>query len=72
MPHLIVEALGYISGALCGIFLSRGITIYDFFDPRLKRVMIAVLVLAVVAIALIIAAGLIENSYAPYILELID
>ena len=72
MPHLIVEALGYISGALCGIFLSRGITIYDFFDPRLKRVMIAVLVLAVVAIVLIIVAGLIENSYAPYILELID
>ena len=70
MPHLIVEALGYVIGALSGVFLSRGIMRYEYSDPRLRRVLTAVLVLAGVSVALIIVGGLMEINYAPRVLEL--
>ena len=69
MPHLIVEALGYVIGALSGVFLSRGIIRYEYSDPRLKRVLIAVLFLAVVSVVFIIVGGLVETNYAPSILR---
>ena len=70
MPHLIVEALGYVIGALSGVFLSRGIMRYEYSDPRLRRVLTAVLVLAGVSVALIIVGGLMEINYAPRVLGL--
>ena len=70
MPHLIVEALGYVIGALSGVFLSRGIMRYEYSDPRLRRVLTAVLVLAGVSVALIIIGGLMEINYAPRVLGL--
>ena len=70
MPHLIMEAFSYVIGALSGVFLSRGIIRYEYSDPRLRRVLTAVLVLAVVSVVLIIVGGLMEINYAPRVLEL--
>jgi len=70
MPHLIMEAFGYVIGALSGVFLSRGIIKYEYSDPRLRRVLTAVLVLAGISIVLIIAGGLMEINYAPRVLGL--
>ena len=69
MPHLVVEAAAYVVGALSAIFLSRGVTLYGVTDPRLRRVLVAVLVLAVFSVVLLLLAGLRETNYAPRILR---
>ena len=69
MPHLVVEAAAYVVGALSAIFLSRGVTLYGVTDPRLRRVLVAVLVLAVFSVVLLLLAGLREINYAPRILR---
>jgi hypothetical protein len=71
LPHLVVEAFGYVVGALCGVFLSRGVTIYEYSDPRLRRVLKAVVILALVSVLLIVVGGLIESNYAPLILRFV-
>jgi hypothetical protein len=71
IPHLVTEAAAYVAGALSAIFLSRGITVYGLSDPRLVRVLIAVVVLAVASVALLGMGALLEHYYAPAILRLI-
>ena len=70
MPHLVVEAAAYLVGSLCAIFLSRGITLYSISNPLLKRVLAAVLVLAIASVVLIIFGALLESNYAPRMLGL--
>lgn len=70
MPHLVVEAFGYVVGALSGIFLSRGVVLYKYSDQRFQSVLMAVLILAVSSVLLIIAGGLIETNYTPWVLNL--
>ena len=70
LPHLVVEASAYLAGSLSAIFLSRGVTLYKVSDPRLKRVLIAVLVLASVSIGLLAVGAVLEHYYAPTMLTL--
>ena len=71
LPHLVLEAVAYVVGALAAIFLSRGITLYGWMDPRLRRVLVAVVVLGVLSLVLLVVAGLVEINYAPRILRLL-
>jgi hypothetical protein len=71
IPHLLLEAAAYITGSLSAIFLSRGVTRYKVSDPRLKRVLVAVLVLASLSVGLLAVGAVLEHYYAPAILELI-
>ena len=64
MPHLLTEASAYVAGALSSVFLSRGVTLYGIGDPKLNRVMVAVLLLALLSVALLAAAALLEH-YVP-------
>jgi hypothetical protein len=64
MPHLLTEAGAYVVGALSSVFLSRGVILYGIGDPRLNRVMVAVLLLALLSVALLAAGALLEH-YVP-------
>lgn len=69
-PHLLLEALGYVVGALAGIFLSKGVSKYGFGDPRFAQVARTCVILFACALgALAVAAGL-EHVYAPAVLGL--
>tara|TARA_Y100001936_G_scaffold235311_1_gene263409 strand:- start:6 stop:878 length:873 start_codon:yes stop_codon:yes gene_type:complete len=68
-PHIILEALSYLTASLSAIFLSRGIILYQANDIRLRRVLAAVIVLFVVAVLFVIIAAIVEGNFAPYILE---
>ena len=67
-PHIILEALSYLTASLSAIFLSRGIILYQANDVRLRRVLAAVIVLFILAVLFIIIAGLVEGNFPPYIL----
>ena len=67
-PHIILEALSYLTASLSAIFLSRGIILYQANDVRLRRGLAAVMVLFILAVLFIIIAGLVEGNFAPYIL----
>ena len=71
IPHLLLEAAAYITGSLSAIFLSRGVTRHKVSDPRLNRVLVAVLVLASLSVGLLAVGAVLEHYYAPAILELI-
>ena len=71
IPHLLLEAAAYITGSLSATFLSSGVTRYKVSDPRLKRVLVAVLVLASLSVGLLAVGAVLEHYYAPAILELI-
>lgn len=64
MPHLVTEAASYVVGSLSSVFLSRGVTLYGIGDPRLNRVMVAVLFLALFSVVLLAAGALLEH-YVP-------
>ena len=64
IPHLVTEAAAYVVGSLSSVFLSRGLTLYGIGNPRLNRVMVAVLFLALFSVALLAAGALLEH-YVP-------
>ena len=70
IPHLLIEATAYIAGSLSAIFLSRTITLYKVSDPRLVRVLIAVLALAGGSLGLLAVGAVLEHYYAPAMLRL--
>ncbi len=72
IPHIILEGLAYIVGSLAGIFLSRGVTIYGFTNPRLYKVLNAVLVLAIIAFVIVIIGAVVENYWPAYILQFVE
>lgn len=71
-PHLVLEALAYVTAALAAIFISKGIAKYGLGDPKLRKVVMAAggLVLAAVAILLVAAAA--EQLIAPNVLRLLQ
>lgn len=71
IPHLFSEAAAYVAVSLSAIFLSRGVTLYGVSDPRLMRVLIAVVVLAAASVALLAIGAVLEHYYAPAVLKLI-
>ena len=71
MPHLVTEAASYVVGSLSSVFLSRGVTLYGIGDPRLKRVMVAVLFLALFSVVLLAAGALLEHYVPALVLKAI-
>lgn len=70
-PHLIIEGLAYITGSLAGIFVSRGLTLYEKDPLKLRRVLRASLLLVVIAFVILATAALIEHFWAPWMLQFI-
>lgn len=68
LPHLLVEAAGYVLGALAAIFLSRGLARYQARDGRFRRVAGAASLLLVVAVVLLWVGALLEQHFAPRVL----
>lgn len=71
LPHLLAEAAAYVVGTLGAIFASRAITRYAASDPRLGRVLRAVLTLVAVAAALLILAAVVEQNVPRRVLDLL-
>lgn len=69
-PHLLLEAAAYILGAMTAIFLSKGLLAYELKDPRFARVARACLALILMAVSLVIVAGMAEAWLAPAVLAL--
>ena len=69
MPHLILEAGGYIVGSLSSIFFSRAFILYRIQDPRLIRVSVAVMVLAVASVLLLALGALVEHHIPSIVLK---
>jgi len=60
LPHLITEALAYLSAAIVGGVLSKAIVIEGLDYEKIKHVMTDALILFSGAVILILVAGLIE------------
>ena len=71
LPHLVLEAFSYILAALAAIFVSRGITKYDLKDERMKKVSQASGLMIFIAALVLMLAGLVEGTVAPYMLSTI-
>ena len=69
MPHLLTEAAAYVVGALSSVFLSRGVILYGVGDPRLNRVMVAVLLLALLSVALLAVGASLEHYVPAFVLK---
>lgn len=68
-PHLLLELAGYVVGALGALFASRGVTRYRWGDDRLKRVLRASITLFVVGVAVLALAAVVEDRFAPWLLD---
>lgn len=64
-PHLLLEAAAYIMGALAALFLSKGVTKYEFGDERFLSVIKVSGLLFVVALITLAIAGLVEVTLPP-------
>lgn len=62
VPHLVIEAAAYVTGALAGIFLSKAVMAYGLGNPLFRRVARAVLVLLALAVAAIALGAGVEAT----------
>jgi hypothetical protein len=69
LPHLLLEAVGYLLGSLAAIFLSKGLLKYEFRDARLRSVFRASGILALAALAFVLFGAFMESGYAPWLLS---
>lgn len=60
LPYLLLEAFAYVTMSMAGIFLSQGVTTYGFRDLRLRKVVGAVLGLALLSVLCLGLAGFLE------------
>ncbi len=69
LPHLLVEATGYVLCGMARLFLGRGWRKYGPGSNRFARVFYAVTVLLVTAVAAIAAGAILEAFYAPWMIK---
>jgi uncharacterized membrane protein SpoIIM required for sporulation len=62
LPHLVLEASAYVTASLASIFLSRGMFLYAYDDPRLRRVAGAAGRMLGLAVGLLVTAALVEST----------
>jgi hypothetical protein len=70
-PHLVLEALAYVTAALAAIFMSKGMAKYGVSDPKFRAVVLASGRLVLAAIAILVVAAAAEHFVAPNVLSLI-
>ena len=68
LPHMILEAFAYFSGAGAGAIVSRGITKEKFMSPAFIRIIKGTLLLLLVAVIFLLIGALVET----YVLENVD
>lgn len=69
MPHMITEASSYILASMAGLFLSKGVSKYDFSSEAFHKVLRAAFLLFVVSIALLLVSATLESLYAPFMVH---
>ncbi len=67
LVHGIPEILGYFVGGLAGGMISVGMLRHEFMDENFKKVMFDALNLILVAVGILIVAGLIETLVSPLV-----
>ena len=67
VPHLALESLAYVAGALAFLFLSKGLSTYPVRDPRLRDVLRAATLLFGAGCVALVAAALVEALYVPLV-----
>ena len=71
LPHLILEAVGYILGGLSAVFLSRAVFKYPLRDPVFRSVLRSVVMLTLASVACLLAAALVESTLPRLVLPLL-
>ena len=69
LPHLILEGLAYITGALAAIFFSRAVSQYAPENTRFKNATRVCIILFGVAMAMVFVAAVLESTLVPAILN---
>ena len=68
LPHLLLEATGYVAAALAAIFLSLALAKYRPSEAIFQAVVRASIELLALAIAAVMLAGLVESTLPPRVL----
>jgi hypothetical protein len=68
LPHLALEASGYVLGSLAAIFFSKGFLKYELKDRRFFAVLRACAWIIIVSSALLALGALLESRWAPWML----
>ena len=71
LPHLVLEALSYIIGAMAGVFLSKALSKYSASSDAFAQVLGAVLRLSAISGALLVAGAAAEAMLAPALVEML-
>jgi len=62
LPHLVLEAAGYVSATLASVFISRAVFKYGVSDPRTRQVLVAGGKLLATATVMLIVAAWVEST----------
>ena len=71
LPHLALEAVAYVLGAMAGVFLSRALGKYKIRFAEFRQVTDAVLKVGLVGVGGLIIASLLESPLAPAMVQLL-
>jgi hypothetical protein len=72
LPHLVLEAAGYVMGTLGGIFASRALARHAPGDPLLRSALRSSGLLALAAMAFLAAGALLEAALPGQVLRLLE
>ncbi|CAK0759036.1 stage II sporulation protein M [Gammaproteobacteria bacterium] len=67
-PHLIIEAVSYITTALSAIFLSKAVIIYNFKEETFKSIIKSVIIMLCFSSFCLFISSLVESYYTTYLL----
>lgn len=67
MPHIVLEAGGYVFAALAGVFVSKGLAKYPLGTSSFHRVLLASLELLALGLALVAGAAYVEAWGTPWL-----
>ena len=64
LPHLLLEATGYILAGLSGTFISKGVLKYSFQSSELKQVANACVLILLISLVILTSSAVIEIYFA--------
>ena len=63
LPHMVTEALAYVSAAIVGGIVSKAVLREKFFSKKFHHIMTDALIILVIGFILVIVAGIIEVKF---------
>jgi hypothetical protein len=71
LPHLVLEAAGYVVGSLAAIYLSKAVTRYSPGEAVFREILRAVLALSGIALGCLLLGALVESTLPHLVLSLL-